>query len=155
MPVGSNRSKLKWISIPDQATALYVTILYTGQLGNIRKVTSSDNIHWPGMTPAQIHKKTVHFDIAPSLLKHALGCEDTPPENVASDFGLFTDRSKNWTIAHSYMSHALILDDAMVVTGPRGHVDVLDPHLKPKASFTATAGLVSDVLHELSRFNTN
>lgn len=112
-------------------------------------------IHWPGMTPARIHKKTVHFDIAPSLLKHALGCEDTPPESIASDFGLFTDRSKNWTIAHSYMSHALILEDAMVVTGPTGHVDVLDPHLKPKASFTATAGLVSDVLHELSRFNTN
>ncbi|SFN42640.1 hypothetical protein SAMN04487961_3062 [Marinobacter pelagius] len=112
-------------------------------------------IHWPGREPAEIYRDTVHFDIAPTLLRSVLGCSETPAENLASDFGLFAENSRHWTIAHSYMSHALLIDDTIVVTDPAGNVDILDKNLEPKASFPASAVLVQSVLQELARFNKN
>lgn len=112
-------------------------------------------VHWPGKEPADIYRDTVHFDIAPTLMRSALGCDATPAKNFASDFGLFADKSRDWTIAHSYMSHALLVEDTIVVTDPAGNVDILDEELEPKSSIPASGRLVRNVLQELSRFNRN
>ncbi|MDT8427479.1 MAG: DUF3413 domain-containing protein [Pseudomonadales bacterium] len=110
-------------------------------------------VHWPGKERSDIKRETVHFDIAPTLLRGALGCAATPADNIASDFGLFEGQSRNWTIAHSYMNYALLADETIFIANPVGNVDILDKHLDPKKSFHMTKELIGNVLEELSRFH--
>lgn len=109
-------------------------------------------IHWPGKSPAVIDHLTEHFDVAPTLLQQALGCEATPAEAISSGNSLFAATRRPWTIAHSYMNYALLLDDLQVVTHPAGSVEILQRDMTPAPKHRLPADIVADVLKELSRF---
>lgn len=109
-------------------------------------------IHWPGKAPTRIERYTVHFDVAPTLLQAALGCQDTPADAVSSGKNLFAKSDRAWSIAHSYMNYALLVDGIQIVSYPTGGVEVLTPDMAPASGFRLPSAVVSEVLNELSRF---
>lgn len=109
-------------------------------------------VHWPGRTGARIEYRTENFDIAPTLMTEVLGCEGSPVDTYATGNSLFDKRQRGWSIAHSYMDQALLLDDLNVVSSPSGDVHVFDKNLQPVADYVLNPGIVKQVLNELSRF---
>ncbi|OHY81791.1 hypothetical protein BCA33_09920 [Marinobacter sp. AC-23] len=109
-------------------------------------------IHWPGKTGARIEYHTENFDIAPTLMANVLGCGASSASTYASGNGMFRKRQKNWSIAHSYMDYALLLDDLNIVTAPSGDVDVLGKDMQRIKDYTLQPGITKQVLDELSRF---
>ena len=67
-------------------------------------------VHWPGRDSRTIDYRTEHFDVAPTVMAQALGCEATPARHYATGNGLFHKRERDWSIAHSYMDYAVLLD---------------------------------------------
>jgi len=63
-------------------------------------------VHWPGRKGEVIEYRTEHFDIAPTIVGQALGCDATPPRVYATGNGLFQRPDRNWSIAHSYMARS-------------------------------------------------
>ncbi len=109
-------------------------------------------VHWPGKQARRIDYRTENFDIAPTLMKRALGCAAAPVESYATGNGLFTPRDQQWSIANSYMDYALLVNDIGVVSNASGLVDVLNDELKPASGYKLDPGVTADVLRELSRF---
>jgi uncharacterized protein len=109
-------------------------------------------VHWPGKEPQRLGHRTENFDVAPTLMKNALGCSQTSAETYATGNGLFTPAEHPWSIAHSYMDYALLMDDLMVVKRASGNVDVLNEKLEDVKNYELKPSVTADVLEELSRF---
>lgn len=109
-------------------------------------------VHWPGRTARRIDYRTENFDIAPTLMGELLGCEQTEPRSYASGNGLFMQREREWSIAHSYMDYALLLEDLQVVTRAVGSVEVVDDTLQRVRDYRLDPAVTRAVLEELSRF---
>lgn len=109
-------------------------------------------VHWPGEKSQQIEYKTSHFDVAPTFISKALGCEQTPAKDYATGYGLFNSQQHDWSIAHSYVHYALLYKDLLVVRSPVGPVQVTTKSLKPVESYQIPSVVVKEVLLELSRF---
>lgn len=110
-------------------------------------------IHWPERQGRRVDWRTEHFDVAPTLLRNALGCAGSDPRSFASGNGLFEEDSRDWTIAHSYMNYALLMPDYQLVTYPAGGFDILGHDLRPVEDQVVPVPVVSQVLDELSRFH--
>ncbi len=109
-------------------------------------------VHWPGQPAENILYRTEHFDVAPTLMSRLLGCEATPPRAYATGNGLFSPRKRDWSIAHSYMDYALLMDGFSVVTYASGNVDILGRELQPLSNARLEPATTVEVLEELSRF---
>ncbi|WP_417500862.1 DUF3413 domain-containing protein [Marinobacter sp.] len=109
-------------------------------------------VHWTGKAAAHIKYRTENFDIAPTLMTEVLGCEASPVATYATGNSLFNKRQRDWSIAHSYMDQALLLDGLSIVSNPSGDVDVFDRNLQPVADYVLSPDIVKQVLNELSRF---
>ncbi|KMQ73563.1 DUF3413 domain-containing protein [Marinobacter subterrani] len=109
-------------------------------------------VHWPGKKAQRIDYRTENFDIAPTLMKGALGCSQTPAATYATGNGLFTPREREWSIAHSYMDYALLTRDLKVVTHASGNVDVVNRQLEAVKDYQLKPSVTLQVLEELSRF---
>ncbi|HET8800825.1 MAG TPA: DUF3413 domain-containing protein [Marinobacter sp.] len=109
-------------------------------------------VHWPGRGAGRIDYRTEHFDVAPTLMQQALGCDTAPSATYATGNGLFQPRERKWSVAHSYMDYALLLDNLNVVTRASGNVDVVNSELEPVRHYTLDPKITLNVLQELSRF---
>ncbi|XOZ32190.1 DUF3413 domain-containing protein [Halomonadaceae bacterium KBTZ08] len=109
-------------------------------------------VHWPGRGSKRFQYRTEHFDVAPTLMGKALGCDATPAEHYATGNGLFQKRERDWSIAHSYMDYAVLLEDHHIVQYASGHVETRDDNLDPAPAFTPEPATVQAVLKEMSRF---
>ena len=109
-------------------------------------------VHWPGKKPQQVDYKTTHFDIAPTFISKALGCEATESKAYATGEGLFEQQNQDWSIAHSYVHYALLYKDLLVVRSPVGPVQVTNKSLNPVDEYKIPSKVVKEVLLELSRF---
>ncbi|PAV25873.1 hydrolase [Tamilnaduibacter salinus] len=110
-------------------------------------------IHWPGMAPRTYNHRTQHFDVAPALVRHGLGCEATPPRRFTSDYGLFNEGRLGWNMSHSYMDYALLMPGYHLVKHASGTVELLDTEtLKPASGKSIPGDTMQEVLREMSRF---
>jgi membrane-anchored protein YejM (alkaline phosphatase superfamily) len=109
-------------------------------------------VHWPGKTGAHIKYRTENFDIAPTLMTEVLGFGASPASTYATGNGMFSQRQRDWSIAHSYMGYALLLDDLNIVRTPSGDVDVIGNDMQRITDYTLKPGTTKQVLDELSRF---
>lgn len=110
-------------------------------------------IHWPGMEPRTYSHRTQHFDVAPALLRHGLGCEATPPKHFSSDYGLFNDGRLGWNMSHSYMDYALLMPEFHLVKHASGTMDLLNTETLERAGDARIPGeVMREVLREMSRF---
>ncbi|RBP29127.1 hypothetical protein DET50_11025 [Marinobacter pelagius] len=109
-------------------------------------------VHWPGRSAQRFDYRTENFDIAPTLIKNALGCSSTPTEYYATGNGLFSPREREWSIAHSYMDYALLTEDLKLVTHASGNVDVVNHDLESVKNYQLNPSWTLQVLEEQSRF---
>lgn len=109
-------------------------------------------VHWPGRDSQTFQYRTEHFDVAPTILGKALGCDATDPAQYATSNGLFQKRERDWSIAHSYMDYAVLLDDHHIVQYASGRVETRDNNLEPAPEFTPGPTIIQSVLEEMSRF---
>jgi len=109
-------------------------------------------VHWPGKGAQRINYRTENFDVAPTLMRGVLGCEQTPTETYATNSGLFSPKDHQWSIAHSYMDYALLLKNISLVSHASGSVDVIGNSMKPRSGYSLEPGVTAEVLRELSRF---
>jgi len=109
-------------------------------------------VHWPGRKGEVIEYRTEHFDIAPTIVGQALGCDATPPRVYATGNGLFQRPDRNWSIAHSYMAFAIQVDGYQIVQRPSGGVETVNDQLNPAPAFSADPQTIEAVLREMSRF---
>lgn len=109
-------------------------------------------VHWPGRDSRTIEYRTENFDVAPTLMGRALGCGATAPETYATGNGLFQKRERDWSIAHSYMDYAVLLDNHRIVQYASGRVETVDDELNPAPEFRPDPRTIKEVLQEMSRF---
>lgn len=109
-------------------------------------------VHWPGREPGRVDYRTENFDVAPTLVGELLGCAGSDPRSYATGNGLFREREREWSIAHSYMDYALLLEDLQVVTRAVGSVEVVDDTLQRVRDYRLDPAVTRAVLEELSRF---
>ncbi|NMT65299.1 DUF3413 domain-containing protein [Marinobacter orientalis] len=109
-------------------------------------------VHWPGRAAGRIGYRTENFDIAPTLMSEALNCGDTPTDAYATGNSMFRPSDHRWSIAHSYMDSALLLNDLKLVTYASGSVEALNDKMKAVPDYSLSPTISAEVLRELSRF---
>lgn len=82
-------------------------------------------IHWPNKKARVINYQTTHFDVAPTLLKHALNCKnDFSDHSIGYD--LFIDTNKRTLIAGSYVDMAFIKKETITVFKTSGEIEIFN-----------------------------
>ncbi|MBU8870012.1 MAG: sulfatase-like hydrolase/transferase [Gemmatimonadales bacterium] len=75
-------------------------------------------IHYPGQAPREIHERTSHIDISPTLLQETFGCI-TDIHDYSNGYNLFGDLGEPRPfIVTSYVNHAFIFDDDVFAIYP-------------------------------------
>jgi len=88
-------------------------------------------VNGPGVEPGRVEGMTSHLDVAPMLMRHALGCT-----NPLSDYAMGKDLlapgiDHPWVQSSSYIDYGIIEPDRITVVDGTGQWDIVDRQLKP------------------------
>ncbi len=109
-------------------------------------------LSWPGKAPHQYNHRTSHYDVAPTLMEHLLGCEN-PPRDYASGVDLYDGESWDWLIAGSYYNYAVVEPEQITITFPSGRYEVRDGDYKLINKPLINADVLEAVMLENTRFH--
>jgi len=84
-------------------------------------------------------------------MRHALGRGNEPSATYSTGNGQFEPPVRDWSIAHSYMDYALLLDDLGMVVHASGRVEALSYELEQVENYEISPAISSQVLKEFSR----
>ena len=88
-------------------------------------------LHGPGVSPGVEEGMTSHLDVAPMLMRHALGCTN-PLSDYAQGGDLLDERLDHpWVVASSYLDYGIIEPDRITVVNGTGQWKILDRELTP------------------------
>lgn len=88
-------------------------------------------LHGPGVPPGVEDGMTSHLDVAPMLMRHALGCTN-PLSDYAQGGDLLDEQLDHpWVIASSYLDYGVIEPDRITVVDGTGKWKILDRQLDP------------------------
>jgi membrane-anchored protein YejM (alkaline phosphatase superfamily) len=107
-------------------------------------------VHWPGRGKGAVHRRTSHNDVAPTLLKEVLHCEN-PASDYSSGDDLFLDREWGWLVASSYTSLAVVEPDQITISYGGGF-EIRDPSYRLKSAPSLRGAIVAQALRETTRF---
>ena len=107
---------------------------------------------WPGVESRHVSHRTSHYDVAPTLMKHLLGCN-----NAYSDYSsgqdLFGAKQWDWLIAGSYYNYAVLEPEQVTVTFPNGMYEVRDNNYRLLDTPQFNADVLEAVMRENTRFH--
>ena len=107
---------------------------------------------WPGMEPQHISHRTSHYDIAPTLLRRLLACN-----NAYSDYSsgqdLYDGPQWDWLLAGSYYNYAVLEPEQITVTFPNGMYEVRDRNYQLLDHPQFNAEVLEAVMRENTRFH--
>jgi membrane-anchored protein YejM (alkaline phosphatase superfamily) len=107
---------------------------------------------WPGMEPQVITQRTSHYDVAPTLLRHLLGCSN-PASDYASGQDLLEAPQWDWLIAGSYYNYAVLEPQQVTVTFPNGTYEVRDNNYRLLEQPQFNGDVLEAVMRENTRFH--
>lgn len=108
-------------------------------------------VHWPGKGAENITYLTSHLDIAPTLMKRALGVENAfAATSVGHD--LFDPGGRLPILMAKYRGYAAYTGEGYVVFPPFGGIDVRDKNYRLIEGASPPPGIIRAVLKQLSRF---
>ncbi len=88
-------------------------------------------LHGPGVDPGRVDGMTSHLDVAPMLMRHALGCTN-PLSDYAQGVDLLTPGiDQPWVQASSYLDYGIIEPSRITVIDGAGQWQILDHRLDP------------------------
>ncbi len=88
-------------------------------------------LHGPGITPGEQTGMSSHLDVAPMLMRHALGCSNPLSDYAQGGDLLDAQLDHPWVIASSYLDYGIIEPDRITVVDGTGKWKILDRHLDP------------------------
>jgi len=108
---------------------------------------------WPGMSPQVFTHRSLHYDIASTLLNYNQGCQ-----NPASDFSigkcLWETSSPEWFVAGADQNYAIIEND-QITTTLYGSYSVTTPDMKALDSNNLHSNIVFEAMKESYKFYSN
>ncbi|MBA0398905.1 MULTISPECIES: DUF3413 domain-containing protein [Stenotrophomonas maltophilia group] len=109
-------------------------------------------LHWPGMAAGRDARTSSHEDWVPTLMRHALGCE-----NALSDFSTGQDllaepQGPRALVVESWSQRAIRHGDAIYVFDKFGNATALDRHYLPLPQQAPDAAAVRTAWEALTRF---
>jgi len=109
-------------------------------------------LHWPGQPSGHETRTSSHEDWVPTLMRHALGCE-----NALSDFSTGQDllaepAGERALVVESWSQRAVRHGDAIYVFDKFGNATALDRHYRPLPRQAPDAGAVRTAWEALTRF---
>ena len=87
-------------------------------------------LYWPGHAPAQIARRTEHFDLAPTFVHHVLGCT-TPTIEYSSGHDLFGNAVIPWVLMDREYDYAISEPNQIILLKPNGDYEVVTQHYQP------------------------
>ena len=108
-------------------------------------------LHWPGREARVVQRRTSHYDVAPTLVTHLLGCTN-PPSDYASGNDLLGDSAWDWLVAGSYYNYAIVEPDQVTVVFPTGGFEVRGPDYRRVDDPEFRGDTLEAVMHENRRF---
>jgi hypothetical protein len=100
---------------------------YWGHTSNFTRyqVQTPFIMYWPGKSPAVFAHQTTHYDVAPFLMKHALGCEN-PKADYSIGKDLLDDTPKPYIFIGSYRNSGLMQQDRSAILSTSGNIRMMD-----------------------------
>ena len=109
-------------------------------------------VHWPKKGNGTETRLTSHEDVVPTLMKHALGCQ-----NAFADYStgtdLFAPQDGRALSAESWSDRAILYRDRIYRYGSYGGAEVLDRAYNPVPQETPDAHIVKEVLTRMTTFS--
>ena len=103
-------------------------------------------IHWPGKPAKTIHYRTSHYDVVPSLMKHALGIKN-PSHDYSIGHDLFSTKRLPFILVSSYFSFGIIEPKRITNLFNDGNFTLQDLKAKPLPK----AEIHQSILHQALR----
>lgn len=108
-------------------------------------------VHWPGRPPAVYHYGTSHVDIAPTLLKHVLGCS-TPVSAYSDGADLFSPNGRDHRVVATWDKFSVETPGRIDVVY-KGYSEAYDEHYRPLPDAPPLpARTLLGVMDEVGRF---
>jgi len=108
-------------------------------------------IHWPGSQHRVITAATSHADIAPTLLRNALGVHN-PVEDYSSGADLLQLPSRDYVLVSDASTIAAYSPEQLLLVSRDGEVEVRNLDYSARKSAPLPIPTILKVLNELSRF---
>ncbi|GHB14416.1 DUF3413 domain-containing protein [Salinicola rhizosphaerae] len=88
-------------------------------------------VNGPGIEPGEVQGMTSHLDVAPMLMRHALGCTNPLSDYAQGEDLLEPGIDHPWVQSSSYIDYGIIEPDRITVIDGTGQYDILDRQLDP------------------------
>lgn len=111
-------------------------------------------IHWPSQKPAVFQQLTMHYDIIPTLLNRAFGCQN-PISDYSIGQSLFDKKKRPYLLMHSYTNLGIIKNKHIITIYPSGYFRVQNLHAKVLSKSQLPMKTISNALSQTKRYYTS
>ena len=108
-------------------------------------------ILWPGKSPAQVTRRTSHYDISATLMSEVFGCTNQPSD-YCSGKNIFEDTQWDWLVVGSYYNFAILEPQLVTIQYPNGYFEARDRDYRIIKKTQLNARIFSAAFNETSRF---
>lgn len=109
-------------------------------------------LHWPGQASGHESRTSSHEDWVPTLMRHALGCENALTDYSTGHDLLAEPQGRRALVVESWSQRAVRDGDAIYVFDKFGNATALDLHYRPLPQQTPDAAAVRTAWEALTRF---
>lgn len=126
---------------------------YWGHGGNYTKyqIQVPLVLYWPGRPLTEVHYRTTHIDVAPTLLKDLFGCTE-PIEKFSNGLYLWEPGGREWFVSGGYFSYAVVEPEHYTAILPLGNFQTFDATGAPLKN-VVNAQVMGTMFSEISRFS--
>jgi membrane-anchored protein YejM (alkaline phosphatase superfamily) len=107
-------------------------------------------VYWPGESPRVLNYTTTHYDIVPTLLRHALGIKN-PISDYSIGYDLLDAHDRPFIVMGSYINFGVRSKDQITVLYPSGTFQVEDLHARPLSS-PPTLGVIRYAMEVMRQY---
>ncbi|AUI08447.1 DUF3413 domain-containing protein [Stenotrophomonas maltophilia] len=109
-------------------------------------------LHWPGKAAGHDARTSSHEDWVPTLMRHALGCENALGDYSTGQDLLAEPQGQRALVVESWSQRAIRHGDAIYVFDKFGNATALDLHYRPLPQQAPDAAAVRTAWEALTRF---
>lgn len=109
-------------------------------------------IHRPGRAPEKYAYRTTHYDVAPTLMREAMGVKNDPKDYSMGR--LLSDTTfRNWHVVGDNLNFAFVVEDNVIIEKkPSGNLEICDSHLNPLDNYKIKSKELNQAISDLNRF---
>lgn len=108
-------------------------------------------IHWPGKEAREYDHRASSVDLAPTLMKHALGCKNEISD-ISSGMDLLEGKGHDVQVMASYYNYAFVTAEGSFIQNPIGLIESRDNQDKPSQELELDPQLAFKALQQMQHF---